>query len=78
MQAALSGLERIFQVLALPSETLPSGSHRRPERRDTPAIEMREVSFGYRPGLPVMHGVTLEVRPGEHVAFRLSLGELGG
>jgi ATP-binding cassette subfamily B protein len=69
VQSALSGLERIFQVLALPSETFPSASQRRPESNSNAAIEMREVSFGYLPGLPVVHCVTLEVRPGEHVAL---------
>jgi ATP-binding cassette subfamily B protein len=69
VQAALAGLERIFQVLALPAETIPSASRRRPGSNGNSAIEMREVSFGYLPGLPVVHQVTLEVRPGEHVAL---------
>ncbi len=69
VQAALAGLERIFQVLALPSEKFPPSSPGRPESNANSAIEMREVSFGYLPGLPVVHRVTLEVRPGEHVAL---------
>ena len=69
VQAALSGLERIFQVLALPSETFPSATQRRSRRNGNSAIEMRDVSFGYLPGLPVVHRVTLEVQPGEHVAL---------
>jgi ATP-binding cassette subfamily B protein len=81
VQAALSGLERIFQVLAFPSEgparILPgpsSTSPRRPESNGPPAIEMREVSFGYVQGLSVLHRITLEVWPREHVAL---LGRTG-
>ncbi len=69
VQAALSGLERIFQVLALSSETFPSASQRRSESNGNSAIELREVSFGYLTGLPVVHRVTLQVHPGEHVAL---------
>ena len=69
VQAALAGLERIFQVLALPAETVPSSSQGRPESDAISAIELREVSFGYLPGLPMVRRVTLEVRPGEHVAL---------
>lgn len=76
VQAALAGLERIFQVLAIPSETparslLESSSARlrSRERKGNPAIELRDVSFGYLSGLPVLHRVTLEVLPGEHVAL---------
>jgi ATP-binding cassette subfamily B multidrug efflux pump len=30
---------------------------------------MRDVVFGYLPSRPVLHGLTLRVRPGEHVAL---------
>src|SRR6267142_4308800 len=43
VQAALAGLERIFQVLALPSEAPMPGSQRQPHYRSNAAIEMREV-----------------------------------
>ncbi len=43
VQAALAGLERIFQVLALPSEEPAPGSPRQPQYRSNAAIEMREV-----------------------------------
>jgi ATP-binding cassette subfamily B multidrug efflux pump len=69
VQAALSGLERIFQVLAIPPETFQSANQRRPQRNNNSAIQMREVSFGYLRSVPVLHRVTLEVWPGEHVAL---------
>jgi ATP-binding cassette, subfamily B, multidrug efflux pump len=66
VQAALSGAERIFMLLAVPPENSP------PLRSATSsqfAIEVRDVAFGYREGQPVLHGVRLEVRPGEQVAL---------
>ncbi|HXS65384.1 MAG TPA: ABC transporter ATP-binding protein [Streptosporangiaceae bacterium] len=32
------------------------------------AIEFDDVTFSYTPGTPVLHDITLEVRPGEHLA----------
>ena len=34
----------------------------------SPAVQVRHVSFGYLPGQPVLHDVSLTVQPGEHVA----------
>ena len=69
VQAALAGLERIFQVLALPSEELAPGRPRQPQSRSRAAIEMREVFFGYLPNRPVLHGVSLAAQPGEHIVL---------
>jgi ATP-binding cassette, subfamily B, multidrug efflux pump len=67
VQAALSGAERIFQVLALAADEPP------PMRSTTTtthfAIQVRDVVFGYRDSTPVLHAVRLEVRPGEQVAL---------
>jgi ATP-binding cassette subfamily B multidrug efflux pump len=56
-----------------PSEaatTATAGRHwaARPHMVGQPAIEMREVSFGYTPGQPVLRRVSLRVQAGEHVA----------
>jgi ATP-binding cassette, subfamily B, multidrug efflux pump len=67
VQAALSGLERVFQVLALPPEELAPASQRQPHYSSNPAIEMREVFFGYLPNRPVLRGVSLGAQPGEHI-----------
>ncbi len=69
VQAALAGLERIFQVLALPSEEPAPRSLRQPTYRSTSSIEMREVCFGYLPNRPVLRGVSLAVQPGEHIVL---------
>jgi ATP-binding cassette subfamily B protein len=69
VQAALAGLERIFQVLALPSETPTPGSLHQPQYRSNAAIEMRQVVFGYLPNRPVLRGVSLAVQPGEHIVL---------
>lgn len=81
VQAALAGAERVFSVLALPVDVPP---RRTPQSRPTPlqhggkedrgdrsaeaAIEVQAVTFGYQPGAPVLHDLTLTVQPGEHVA----------
>jgi ATP-binding cassette subfamily B protein len=69
VQAALAGLERIFQVLALPSSGPAPRSSRRPPSRNHAVIEMREVHFGYVPKRPVLRGVSLVAQPGEHVVL---------
>ncbi|HEX2829072.1 MAG TPA: ABC transporter ATP-binding protein [Burkholderiales bacterium] len=65
VQSALSGAERIFEVLSLPPETPAAGS---PPQRSS-GIVCERVVFGYRPDAPVLHGVTLRVAAGEHVAL---------
>src|SRR5262249_9503200 len=68
VQGALSGAERIFEVLALPADELsrpqPAESERPQER-----LACENVVFGYAPGAPVLHGVTLRIGKGEHVAL---------
>ncbi len=69
VQAALAGLERIFQVLALPSAASVPESQRQLHYRSNAAIEMREVFFGYLPYRPVLRGVSLAAQPGEHLVL---------
>ena len=69
VQAALAGLERIVQVLVLPSAAPVSGGQRQPHSRSTAAIEMREVVFGHLPNHPVLRGVSLVAQPGEHLVL---------
>ncbi len=70
VQGALSGAERIFEVLALPPDAPPQT---RQEPRTSPlprgGLHCDKVVFGYAPGVPVLHGVTLHVAAGEHVAL---------
>lgn len=67
VQAALSGAERIFQVLALPAEGLAS-SEEENNRNDDMAVEMRGVTFGYTTAA-VLHDVSMTLHSGEHVAI---------
>ena len=68
VQSALSGAERIFQVLDLPVEEeamSKSGTHIKP----TGGILVSDLTFGYFEDQPVLNHVTLNVAPGEHVAM---------
>ena len=68
VQSALSGAERIFQVLDLPVEEeamSESGTHIKP----TGGILVNDMTFGYFEDQPVLNHVTLKVAPGEHVAL---------
>lgn len=68
IQTGMGAAERVFPVLdeqpavtdAAGAETLPAFAGR---------IEYREVVFSYRPGMPVLHGVSFEVARGQRVAF---------
>jgi len=66
VQSALSGVERIFEVLALPAEARPAAL---PAEREHEAIAIRNLVFGYLPDRPVLRGVSFTVRAGEHVAL---------
>jgi ATP-binding cassette subfamily B protein len=68
VQSALSGLERILQVLALPVEWPPAARQRTPTD-DAAPIELRDVTFGYLAERPVLRRVSLTARMGEHVAI---------
>ncbi len=65
MQSALSGIERIVQVLAVPAENRVPGA----TAGDADGLVVRDVVFGYAPDRPVVRGVTLTVSPGEQVAL---------
>ena len=66
VQGALSGLERIFEVLALPVEQRPEV---RPPIQEEHGIVLRDVVFGYGSEHPVLRGISFRVAPGEHVAL---------
>jgi len=67
VQGALSGAERIFEVLALPADAQQATVAAQKEQRD--GLVCEDVVFGYAPGAPVLHGLTLRVAAGEHVAL---------
>jgi ATP-binding cassette subfamily B protein len=68
LQRAGVAAERIFQILNMPVEIQD-----RPNAQELPliagTIEFRDVIFGYSPELPVLHGLDLQVQPGQMVAI---------
>jgi ATP-binding cassette subfamily B protein len=70
-QAALAGLERVFQVLTIPAEGRPATSET-PDQPGTAAeslVEIHDLWFGYHQGDPVLRDVSLNVGEGRHVAI---------
>ena len=69
VQGAMAGAERIFGTLALPPErTWPVTTGDGLEVGPRPIVLSR-VEFGYTEGQPILHGISLEVTHGEHVAL---------
>jgi ATP-binding cassette, subfamily B, multidrug efflux pump len=66
VQAALAGTERVMEVLTLPTDDLHDGSS---DRQSSHGVEVVAVTFGYQVDSPVLKGVSLRVRPGQHVAI---------
>lgn len=69
VQSALSGAERIFQVLTLPIDEHPKRREVPSDKPETIGIELRDVTFGYLSERPVLRGISLHVRAGEQVAL---------
>jgi ABC-type multidrug transport system fused ATPase/permease subunit len=78
IQQGTGALQRINEVLALPREPVTAAEtpvHDAPSSRSTgpdrepPALELRDVWFGYDPHQPVLRGVSLQVQPRSHVAL---------
>jgi ATP-binding cassette subfamily B protein len=72
-QTAIAGWRKVLAVLDLPVEIeepspgaeLPGGAL---------SVSARDVEYSYREGGPVLHGITLDIEAGEHVAI---VGETG-
>lgn len=69
VQAALSGAERVFQVLSLPAEAPTPRPLGIAGARRGDGVEVRDVSFGYADSAPVLSAVSFDVRPAESVAL---------
>jgi ATP-binding cassette subfamily B protein len=80
VQSALSGIERIVQVLEVPLDDRlttavasaasgESGLAAVHPDGNNPVVGMHAVVFGYLPEHPVLHGLTFTVHAGEHVAL---------
>lgn len=68
MQRAMAAAHRIFEVLDVPV-TIADKPDARPLADFEPTVEFRNVTFGYDPARPVLHDISLTVRPREVVAL---------
>ena len=81
--AALAGAERVFEVMDEPSEAadpsdateICSEAHRvagaKPVRGE---VELKDVTFGYIPGVTVLKHINVIAKPGQKIAFVGSTG----
>jgi ATP-binding cassette, subfamily B, multidrug efflux pump len=69
VQGALSGIERIAAVLALPAEERPAEQPRPGLAASQEGLAVERLTFGYAPARPVVRDVSFCVRPGECVAL---------
>ena len=70
--AALAGAERVFEVLDAEPERDESDTV--PMERIMGHIVLDNVSFGYVPGVRVLHNISLYAKPGQKIAFVGSTG----
>lgn len=69
LQHALAGSERVFEILDAEPEVRDRPGAAAPAGRLAGAVRFDGVSFGYRPDVPVLHELTLDVKPGERLAL---------
>lgn len=72
LQSAMTGAERVFELLDNKEEDAPRTSTTdeagRPET-EAPALELDKVTFAYKANSPVLHDVSFQVKRGEKVAL---------
>jgi ATP-binding cassette subfamily B protein/subfamily B ATP-binding cassette protein MsbA len=69
LQHALAASERIFEILDTEPEVRDRPGAVQPAARLTGEVRFERVAFRYRPDVPVLHDLTLQVRPGERIAL---------
>jgi ATP-binding cassette subfamily B protein len=72
LQSAMSGAERIFKLLdetALEVEKSPEQSKTANGAAPGEAVAFEDVTFAYKPGVPVLRDVSFSVKKGEKVAL---------
>ena len=68
LQAAMASSERIFGLLDTP-ETIKNPAQGKRAENFSGEIEFKDVWLSYRPGAPVLRGISFKVRPGEKIAL---------
>jgi ATP-binding cassette, subfamily B, multidrug efflux pump len=71
LQSAMAGAERIFQLLDVTEVDAPplDGAEAGREGPPDEALALDNVTFSYKPGVPVLQDVTLSARRGEKIAL---------
>jgi ATP-binding cassette, subfamily B, multidrug efflux pump len=67
IQAALAGAERVFETIDEIPETDAPGAI--PLEHIQGRVNLKDVTFGYDPGIPVLKDVSLEATPGQMIAL---------
>ncbi|GAA2515806.1 ABC transporter ATP-binding protein [Winogradskya humida] len=68
IQSGLASAERVFEFLDAPEESTTTTTVTR-TGKTAGRIELRNVSFRYEPGAPLIEDLTLDVAPGQKVAI---------
>ena len=68
ISSSRAGLERVFKVLDIEPD-VKDAPHARPLPAVTGRVRFENVHFAYDDGRPVLTDLSLEIRPGEHVAL---------
>ncbi len=68
IQAALAGAERVFEIIDTPAEA-DDAPDAAPLESIRGEVRFDHVSFGYRPGTPVIKDMTIEAKAGETLAL---------
>ena len=68
LMQALAGAERVYNLLDTPADVtdLPDA---KPLPRIDGAVRFEDVTFGYLPDRPVLHGISFDAKPGQMVAL---------
>ena len=69
LQHALAASERVFEILDATPDVVDSPTALCPDGHLSGRVAFKNVGFYYRPGLPVLHEVSFEAGPGEHIAL---------
>ncbi|SDP42496.1 lipid A export permease/ATP-binding protein MsbA [Selenomonas ruminantium] len=68
LQKAMAAVDRVFAVIDLP-ETISDKEGAQPLPKIEGHVEVKDVTFGYKKGINALENVSLEVKPGQMIAF---------
>ena len=69
LQHALAASDRVFEVLDTAPEVQDRPGVSAPAERLHGAVRFEQVGFFYRPDVPVLTDITLDIKPGERIAL---------